>query len=51
MHNIVERPIAVNGSGFIICMLHFLMTIGLLMVRNLLVLVAIKEALEAYGVC
>jgi 2-oxoglutarate dehydrogenase E2 component (dihydrolipoamide succinyltransferase) len=47
MHNIIERPIAVSGKVEIHPMMYvaYLTTIGLL--TNLLVLVAIKEALES----
>jgi 2-oxoglutarate dehydrogenase E2 component (dihydrolipoamide succinyltransferase) len=47
MHNIIERPIAVSGKVEIHPMMYvaYLTTIGLL--KNLLVLVAIKEALES----
>jgi 2-oxoglutarate dehydrogenase E2 component (dihydrolipoamide succinyltransferase) len=49
MHNIIERPIAVSGKVEIHPMMYVapFTTIGLLMVRNLLVFFAIKEALES----
>jgi 2-oxoglutarate dehydrogenase E2 component (dihydrolipoamide succinyltransferase) len=49
MHNIIERPIAVSGKVEIHPMMYVALSYDhrLLMVRNLLVLVAIKEALES----
>jgi 2-oxoglutarate dehydrogenase E2 component (dihydrolipoamide succinyltransferase) len=49
MHNIIERPIAVNGKVEIHPMMYValcLMTTELLMVESVGFLVAVKEALE-----